>query len=87
MSYKFFSNKACEYFPCHKGIDVDDFNCLFCFCPLYVLKDQCGGQYKYLENNIKSCENCDLPHNGTKGYDVIRGKIESVISLGKLERE
>ena len=37
--YKFFSHKQCEYFPCHKTDDPDNFNCLFCFCPLY-LKEQ-----------------------------------------------
>ena len=33
--YKFFQNKKCEYFPCHKGIPEEDFNCLFCYC-MYV---------------------------------------------------
>ena len=39
--YKFFQNKKCEYFPCHKGIPEEDFNCLFCYCPLYTL-GKCG---------------------------------------------
>ena len=30
----FFQNKACKSFPCHKIENPDDFNCLFCFCPL-----------------------------------------------------
>ena len=25
--YKFFQNRQCEYFPCHKGIPEEDFNC------------------------------------------------------------
>lgn len=32
-NYSFFSNKKCEYFPCHKVSDEiaeKDFNCLFC---------------------------------------------------------
>lgn len=37
--YKFYQNKECEYFPCHKGTDSENFNCLFCYCPLYALKD------------------------------------------------
>ena len=28
--YNFFQNKECEYFPCHKGVKEEDFNCLFC---------------------------------------------------------
>ena len=29
--YAYFSHKKCEYFPCHKGADPEDFNCLFCY--------------------------------------------------------
>ena len=39
-NYKFVQNKACEYFPCHKTSDPENFNCLFCFCPLYMLKQE-----------------------------------------------
>ena len=44
--YAFFSNKECEYFPCHAGADPENFNCLFCYCPLYALGDKCGGPHK-----------------------------------------
>ena len=44
--YKFFQNKLCEYFPCHKTRNTDTFNCLFCYCPLYALGENCGGNYK-----------------------------------------
>ena len=40
---KFFNNKSCEYFPCHKTDDPDSFNCFYCYCPLYALGDSCGG--------------------------------------------
>ena len=49
--YKFFQNKKCEYFPCHKGIPEADFNCLFCYCPLYTLGKSCGGNCEYLKND------------------------------------
>ena len=42
--YKFFSHKQCEYYPCHQ---LDEINCLFCYCPLYILKD-CKGNYKMI---------------------------------------
>ncbi|MBE6827674.1 MAG: metal-binding protein [Ruminococcaceae bacterium] len=58
MSYKFFENKDCEYYPCHRGIDR--INCLFCFCPLY--EKECGGNYKILENGKKDCSDCVFPH-------------------------
>ena len=51
--FDFLSNRACEYFPCHKGVADEDFNCLFCYCPLYLLGDECGGNFEYLPNGIK----------------------------------
>ena len=43
-NYSYFSHRECEYFPCHPGADPDNFNCLFCYCPLYVLGADCGGR-------------------------------------------
>ena len=36
-SYRFYKNSECEYFPCHKIDNTDEFNCMFCYCPLYLL--------------------------------------------------
>lgn len=62
MSYRFFQNRSCEYFPCHevKGKE-DEFSCLFCYCPLYHDRD-CGGNYTILERGIKDCSGCTIPH-------------------------
>lgn len=80
-NYRFFSNTKCEYFPCHKEMG-DKFNCLFCYCPLYALGDKCGGNFVYLENGIKSCENCTLPHR-EGGYEHIMSKIGDVTTLAE----
>lgn len=61
-NYKFFQNKECEYFPCHPIDNVDDFNCIFCYCPLYMLGKDCGGNFKYNDKGVKSCINCSRPH-------------------------
>lgn len=82
MSYKFVQNKECEYFPCHK-VKEENFNCLFCFCPLFALKDNCGGNPVFLEDGTKSCMDCSAPHNGEKGYDFVMKKIQDVLELGK----
>ncbi|MDE6662934.1 MAG: cysteine-rich small domain-containing protein [Lachnospiraceae bacterium] len=69
-SYRFFENRACKYFPCHKGLD--DFNCLFCYCPLY-LKEKCLGNPEYIEKGgkrIKDCTKCTFPHK-PENYDVV----------------
>lgn len=71
-SYRFYKNTSCEYFPCHEMKNVEDFNCMFCYCPLYFLED-CGGNYSYI-NGIKDCSNCLIPHK-PKGYDYINKKI------------
>lgn len=34
--FKFFSHKDCEYFPCHKDVDPENFNCLFAIA-LFIL--------------------------------------------------
>ena len=39
-NFKFFQHKECEYFPCHKTSNKENFNCLFCYCPLYALGDK-----------------------------------------------
>lgn len=81
-SYHFFQNKACEYFPCHKGADSSDFNCLFCYCPLYALGDRCGGNCTYTETGIKDCGKCLIPHK-PNGYDYIVSKFSEVAELAK----
>jgi len=78
-NYKFFQHNHCEFFPCHKVKDTKDFNCLFCYCPLYTLGDKCGGNFKYV-NGIKDCSDCLIPHS-KGGYDYIMSKWEEVSKL------
>ena len=77
-NHRFFSNSECKYFPCHKISDTngDDFNCLFCYCPLYLLGDKCGGNFKYSEvSGVKNCVDCDLPHR-PEYYDSVVLKLK-----------
>jgi len=60
--YAFFCNRECEYFPCHKGADPENFNCLFCFCPLYSMGEACGGAFRLTKEGIKDCSACLFPH-------------------------
>ena len=80
--YRFFQNKACQYFPCHQDVAEEDFNCLFCYCPLYALGRECGGSFVILPNGVKSCERCTLPH-GAEGYDRVMKRIGLVIEKTK----
>ena len=69
-SYKFFGNMDCVCFPCHDAVDPEQFNCLFCYCPLYHLGDQCGGNFEWTPKNIKCCTKCTIPHEADN-YDFI----------------
>lgn len=75
--FSYFCNTQCEYFPCHK-INASEFNCLFCYCPLYVFKD-CGGNYTYLENGVKDCSACVLPHK-RENYKLILERLQERLS-------
>ena len=77
-NFKFFSHKACEYFPCHEGINPEHFNCLFCYCPLYFV-EECGGNYTFTKHGKKDCTNCILPHEADK-FDFITDKLIDAIN-------
>ena len=81
--FKRVTHGHCEYFPCHAGVPEETYNCLFCFCPLYLLKDQCGGNFKYLENGIKDCSACAIPH-GPDSYDRIMERMGLVMENAKM---
>ena len=62
-NFKFFSHRQCEYFPCHQlkgGMAEEDFNCLFCYCPLYALGEDCGGNFTYYKG-VKDCTTVAMP--------------------------
>lgn len=81
-NFKFMCNKDCEFFPCHKVDNPDDFNCLFCYCPLYALGHDCGGNFEYTEDGIKDCSNCMIPHS-RKAYEHITEKSKLLIDMVK----
>jgi Zn-finger protein len=82
--FSFFQNKECEYFPCHKTDKPEDFNCLFCYCPLYALGDKCGGDFTITENGVKDCRNCMVPHV-KNNYAYIHSKYSEILDLVKTQ--
>ncbi len=80
--YAFCQNKECELFPCHPTEHPEDFNCLFCYCPLYALGDRCGGNFTYLENGFKDCSGCLVPHKRSN-YGKIIDRFAEVAELAK----
>ena len=83
-NFKFFSHRQCEYFPCHQlkgGMAEEDFNCLFCYCPLYALGEDCGGNFTYYQG-VKDCTNCLIPHS-RKAYDYITSRFGELVVLAQ----
>lgn len=76
--YSFFCHRDCEYFPCHPTEDPENFNCLFCYCPLYALGPDCGGNFSYNERGIKDCSRCLLPHQ-RDNYGYITAKFQEIV--------
>lgn len=77
-NYKCFSHRDCEFYPCHRGADPDHFNCLFCYCPLYLLGTECGGTYQILAGGVKDCSDCLFPHR-PENYDKVVQKLQQKI--------
>ena len=84
--YAFFQNRDCEYFPCHKTAHPESFNCLFCYCPLYALGRDCGGNFCYTGSGIKNCVNCMFPHR-KENYDRVIARFAEIVQrMQALER-
>ena len=79
-AYAYFQNRACEYFPCHAGADPGNFNCLFCYCPLYRL--DCGGAYTFTGESVKNCAACLFPHR-RENYGAVIEKLSKNKFFGR----
>ena len=84
--YSYFSHKECEYFPCHPGADPENFNCLFCYCPLYPLGDRCGGSFRVTPDGWKDCTGCLYPHQ-RENYPAILSRYKEIAALMPWESE
>ena len=76
QDHTFFANRSCKYFPCHKTEDTDNFNCLFCYCPLYGMGPDCGGHFRYTKKGVKDCTGCLVPHK-RENYPLIMEKLRA----------
>lgn len=66
-------NKACKFFPCHKGLE----DCTFCYCPYYPCLNNGRGSFVYSAKTGKgiwSCQYCNWIHK-KKTVDEIFGLI------------
>ncbi len=79
-SERFFQNRACPCFPCHDGVAPKDFNCLFCYCPLYALGESCGGAFRYTDSGVKSCAGCAFPHRRDH-YEKVLARWPEIAAL------
>ena len=75
-AYAFFQHRECEYFPCHDGADPDNFNCLFCYCPLYAYGQRCNGNFVLPASGTKDCQHCQVPHHRLN-YGLILKRLQA----------
>ena len=80
--YSFFQHRECEYFPCHRTNDPENFNCLFCYCPLYALGRKCGGNFRYNDRGNKDCSNCMIPHR-RENFEKITSRYGEIMELAR----
>ncbi len=69
-SSRYFENRECAYYPCHRGIE--EMNCMFCYCPLYS-RENCPGNPRFKEKDgrrIKICTDCVFPHQ-PENFDTV----------------
>ena len=53
--------RKCKYFPCHERVAEREFDCMWCYCPLYEI--DCAGRYEIVgKDMVKDCTNCIMPH-------------------------
>ena len=71
----FLQHTECDYFPCHEGIPKERFNCMLCYCPLYTLGEDCGGNYTYTSKGAKNCKACNIPHDRDNGVRLVRSRF------------
>ena len=76
--YSYFSHKKCEFFPCHKNADPDDFKLSVLLLPAICLGEKCGGNFRYTERELKTAQNCMLPHK-RKNYGYVTGKYQELL--------
>ena len=81
-SARFTQNRSCEYFPCHTGVREADFNCLFCYCPLYALGEKCGGAFTYTDSGVKNCTDCAFPHR-PENYGAVLSRFPELARLAR----
>lgn len=79
----FFTYDACPYFPCHEGVEPSEFNCMFCYCPLYALGPRCGGDFEYTPGGVKSCAKCTVMHEGRQGSRIVEQRFSELVDLAR----
>jgi Zn-finger protein len=72
-NYKFYQNVECKYFPCHKKVELKNFSCMMCYCPLYTY--ECEG-YFIMRDGKKDCSYCTIPH---VDYDYVINFLKNFI--------
>lgn len=66
---------------CEKCHTPESINCILCYCPWYELGINCGGDFVILENGVKDCSNCNIPHDPVFVKEYLRPRLSRLITL------
>jgi Zn-finger protein len=53
---------------------------MFCYCPLYMLGDRCGGNFTFTKDGIKNCKDCLFPHL-RENYDRLMARYPEIAAV------
>jgi Zn-finger protein len=60
---------------CKKCHNKESINCILCYCPRYEMGMTCGGNFVILDNGIKDCSSCTIPHDPLYVEEWLKNKL------------
>jgi Zn-finger protein len=73
--------KDCNYYPCHDGIIEEEYQCEFCFCPIYPCNiEKTGGKIISGRDGsqIWDCSDCIIVHE-KENFNKIKKGLHNII--------
>ena len=75
--FAFYTNKECEYYPCHPVPEGTSSTACSATARFYMLGRKCGGNFTYLESGVKDCSKCLVPHR-RENYGFIADSFQKI---------
>lgn len=86
VNIPFFSTKNVNFFPVIKQSIPKISTAYSVIVPSMALGSHCGGNFRWLENGIKDCSRCLLPH-ARSSYSYVTQKFSEISKLAMKNRQ